>query len=134
MAASLAISGAAVKQPSNVGIYDSNDVDLLALVTMAEAEGESEMGKRLVIDTILNRVESDEFPNSVYDVVYQNKQFTSMTNGRADRVILNDDIYDLVEQELESRTNYEVLYFTAGKYGYYGTHLFCEGNHYFCGM
>ena len=30
------------------------DVELIALVTMAEAEGECEEGKRLVIDTVLN--------------------------------------------------------------------------------
>ena len=35
------------------------DVELIALVTMAEAEGECEEGKRLVIDTILNRVDSE---------------------------------------------------------------------------
>lgn len=33
------------------------DINLIALVTMAEAEGESELGKRLVIDTILNRID-----------------------------------------------------------------------------
>ena len=32
------------------------DIELIAIVTMAEAEGECEEGKRLVIDTILNRV------------------------------------------------------------------------------
>lgn len=37
------------------------DVELIALVTMAEAEGECEEGKRLVIDTILNRVDSEHF-------------------------------------------------------------------------
>jgi N-acetylmuramoyl-L-alanine amidase len=35
------------------------EINLIALVTMAEAEGESEQGKRLVISTILNRVDSE---------------------------------------------------------------------------
>ena len=39
------------------------DIELIALVTMAEAEGECEEGKRLVIDTILNRVDSVYFPD-----------------------------------------------------------------------
>lgn len=46
----------------------NEDIELIALVTMAEAEGECEYGKRLVIDTILNRIESNSFPNTVYDV------------------------------------------------------------------
>ena len=39
--------------------FDLSDeeIRLIALVTMAEAEGEPELGKRLVIDTILNRVD-----------------------------------------------------------------------------
>lgn len=55
-----------------------DDIELIALVTMAEAEGECEEGKRLVIDTILNRVDSISFPNTVYEVVYQPSQFSSM--------------------------------------------------------
>lgn len=112
-------------------ILPESDIDLLALVTMAEAEGESELGKRLVIDTILNRVDSDQFPDTVYDVIYQKNQFTSMWNGRADRCHVDDDIRRLVEEELVNRTNTDVLFFHAGKYGNYGTPLFPEGNHYF---
>lgn len=110
-----------------------DDVYILALVTMSEAEGESELGKRLVIDTILNRVDDDGFPNSIYDVVYQRNQFTSMFNGRAERVkdSITDEIYRLVSEEMLNRTNNDVLYFTAGKYGNYGTPAFLEGNHYF---
>ena len=54
------------------------DISLIALVTMAEAEGECEKGKRLVIDTILNRMDSEHFPDTVYDVIYQPYQFSSM--------------------------------------------------------
>ena len=109
------------------------DIELIALVTMAEAEGECEEGKRLVIDTILNRVDSDSpyFPDTVKEVVYQKNQFTSMTNGRVDRCYVKDDICQLVLEELECRTNYEVMYFTAGKYGKYGTPMFQVGNHFF---
>lgn len=37
-----------------------------------------------------------------------------------------------VNLELESRLNYEILYFTAGNYGKYGTHWRKVGDHYFC--
>lgn len=85
------------------------DVELIALVTMAEAEGECEEGKRLVIDTILNRVDSEHFPDTVYEVIYQPNQFSSMWNGRVDRCEVREDICGLVYEELESRTNYEVI-------------------------
>lgn len=109
------------------------EIDLLALVTMAEAEGESELGKRLVIDTILNRVDSEirYFPDNVTDVIYQKNAFTSMWNGRVDKCYVMDDIRQLVIEELKSRTNSEVMYFCAGSYSKYGTPIFIEGNHYF---
>ena len=90
------------------------DISLIALVTMAEAEGECEKGKRLVIDTILNRMDSEHFPDTVYDVIYQPYQFSSMWNGRVDRCEVRDDICQLVKEELEVRTNYDVIFFTAG--------------------
>jgi N-acetylmuramoyl-L-alanine amidase len=109
----------------------NDDIELIALVTMAEAEGECEEGKRLVIDTILNRVDSISFPNTVYEVVYQPSQFSSMWNGRVDRCYIDDYICQLVEEELRNRKNYDVIFFTADKYGNYGTPMFQIGNHYF---
>lgn len=109
----------------------NKDTYLLALVCMAEAEGEPEYGQRLVIDTILNRVEHDKFPNTISGVVYQKNQFTSMWNGRANRVKPTKKIYKLVEEELHNRTNYDCIFFTAGQYGEYGRRLFKVHNHYF---
>lgn len=107
------------------------DIRLIALVTMAEAEGECEDGKRLVIDTILNRVDSCSFPDTVYDVIYQPWQFTSMWNGRAERCEVRDDICELVREEAEARTNSDVIFFSAGCYSDYGTPMFKVDNHYF---
>ena len=107
------------------------EIDLIALVTMAEAEGECELGKRLVIDTILNRVESDRFPDTVTDVIYAKNQFSSMWNGRVDRCYVRDDICELVRQEAMSRTNEDVLFFTSIGYLSFSEPLFQVGNHYF---
>lgn len=115
---------------NDIDISD-DDIALIALVTMAEAEGECEEGKRLVIDTILNRVDSDSFPDTVYEVVYQPSQFSSMWNGRVDRCYIDDYICQLVVEELRNRKNYDVIFFTADRYGNYGTPMFQIGNHYF---
>ncbi len=107
------------------------DIELIALVTMAEAEGECEEGKRLVIDTILNRMDSEYFPDTAYEVIYQPSQFSSMWNGRVDRCYVMEDICELVRQELTERTNNNVMFFTAGDYGKYGVPMFQVENHYF---
>lgn len=122
-----------IPEPVEEDLYSLSDeeIDLLALVTMAEAEGEPEEGKRMVIDTILNRVDHEHFPNTVHDVIYQPGQFTSMWTSRIDRCYVRDDIRQLVLEELESRTNDEVIFFRTDYYHSYGTELFRVGNHYF---
>ena len=81
-------------------LLSEEDISLIALVTMAEAEGECEKGKRLVIDTILNRMDSEYFPDTAYEVIYQPYQFSSMWNGRVDRCEVRDDICQLVKEDL----------------------------------
>ena len=107
------------------------EIELIALVTMAEAEGESEYGKRLVIDTILNRMDSDYWPDTVSGVIYQKSQFTSVWNGRIDRCYVRNDICQLVKEELVNRSNYDVVFFRTEYFSPYGQPLFQEGNHYF---
>lgn len=113
-------------------IYLSDgEMKLIAIITMAEAEGQSEYGQRLVIDTILNRVDSPRFPNTVRDVIYSPGQFSCVWNGRADRCYVKDEIYQLVLEECITRSNRDVVFFTAGGYAYNGVPLFQEGDHYF---
>ena len=50
--------------------WDYEDSYLLAKIAMAEAEGENIQTKTLVILTVLNRVHSDEFPDTIYDVIF----------------------------------------------------------------
>lgn len=64
--------------------YTSDDLDWLAKIVHAEAQGEPENGKIAVANVILNRVESKDFPNNVYDVIFDRKygvQFTPVANG-----------------------------------------------------
>ena len=59
--------------PAEESPVSEADIAIIALLTMAEAEGECEEGQRLVIDTVLNRVDDPHFPDNIYDVVYQKK-------------------------------------------------------------
>ena len=107
------------------------EIDLIALVTMAEAEGETELGKRLVIDTILNRMDDPHFPDTVHDVVYYPNAFSVMWNGRIDRCYVMPEIVEFVKEELLNRTNHECVFFMAGGYSKYGEPMFQECCHYF---
>ena len=46
-------------------VYSDEEIQLIAAVVIAEAEGEPDEGQRVVIDTILNRKDSLYFPNTI---------------------------------------------------------------------
>ncbi|MFD1459007.1 cell wall hydrolase [Scopulibacillus daqui] len=73
----------------------------MAKLVHAEAGGEPMSGKIAVVDVVLNRVDSPEFPNNVHDVIYQPGQFTPVQNGRINNTPNAAD-YQAVNQALAS--------------------------------
>lgn len=125
-------------KPAVAKLLSDEEIHIIALCVMGEAEGESDLGKRLVIDTILNRADCEGFPDNVVDVIYQPNAFECMWNGRIDRCVesanyteMMNHISRLVNEELMSRKNTDVTYFCAGGFSDYGAPLFQVGNHYF---
>ncbi len=64
--------------------YKPEDLDLLARLIMAEAQGEPYEAKVAVGAVVMNRIKSGLFPKSINDVIYQNingyYQFTPVVN------------------------------------------------------
>ncbi|UNC92738.1 cell wall hydrolase [Candidatus Contubernalis alkaliaceticus] len=56
---------------SNASRYSASDLDLLARLVRAEAGGESYLGQVAVAATVLNRVKSSQYPNTIRGVIYQ---------------------------------------------------------------
>lgn len=67
------------------GVSGRDDVMLLARVVGGEAQNEPYLGQVAVAAVILNRVKSDQFPNTLAGVIYQPHAFESITNGIANR-------------------------------------------------
>lgn len=90
--------------------WSAEESYLLARMAMAEAEGCNIQTKTLIIMCILNRVWSDEFPNTIEDVIFQERngvyQFTPIANGRWDRVEPNKDCYEAVKIVMEAKYDY----------------------------
>lgn len=64
--------------------YTEEDVYWLSRIISAESQGESLEGKLAVGNVVLNRVASEEFPSSIYEVIFDRKwgtQFTPVDNG-----------------------------------------------------
>lgn len=109
------------------------DLELLACLVYAEAGIEDLHGKRLVVDVVLNRVDSTDYPDNIRDVIFEKNQFSTVTDGALDRAYrdVTQECYDAVALELEERTDSNILFFTAGGYNPYCTPMYQYQNHFF---
>lgn len=89
------------------------EMELLAQLVEAEAGNQEFEGKCLVVDVVLNRVESPDFPNTISEVIFQEGQFSVITNGAFDKAAWNmkEDDFAAVSVEMALHSNKDVLYF-----------------------
>lgn len=76
------------------------DYEVLCRIVQAEAGGEDRLGKQMVADVIINRVESPRFPNSVEGVVFQGTQFSPVYDGRYYTVSVTKETREAVNSAL----------------------------------
>lgn len=86
--------------------WGAKDSYLLAKIAMAESEGCNTQTKTLIIMCVLNRVWSDEFPDTIEEVIFQENQFSPIDNGRWDRVEPNEECYQAVKMVMEAKYDY----------------------------
>ncbi len=79
---------------------DEDELYWLAKGVHAEARGEPFRGQVAVAAVILNRVESSQFPDSVYPVIFQKNQFTSVRDGQI-YLEANDTAYRAAKTALQ---------------------------------
>lgn len=98
--------------------WSTDDDYLLARIVMAEAEGCNMQTKTLVAMVVLNRVWSEQFPDTIHDVIFEQcangtYQFSPIGNGRWDSVEPNEDCYEAIEIVKQSMYDYSggALYF-----------------------
>lgn len=114
------------------------EIDLIAGTTFYEAGNQDFIGKRLVVDAILNRLDSELFPDTVEQVIYQHNsdgvyQFAVAKTGVLDTGMdkVTDECYQAVYKELVERLDLEAIYFNTGGFTSYGRALYQHGQHYF---
>lgn len=113
---------------------DEYEYYLLSHIVEAEAGNQGIDGKRLVVDVVFNRVMSDQFPNSVEEVLMQDGQFTTYTNGAYKLVEPSEDTHKAIAIEYDYIRNTDVYFFRANHYHSFGKPLFVEEDHYFSGL
>ena len=59
-------------------------IECLIAVVFFEARDQPVQGQFAVAEVVMNRVESDRWPNGICEVVFQNKQFSFTHDGKSD--------------------------------------------------
>lgn len=58
------------------------EAQMLMRIAMAEAEEDGVEGQAMVMAVVLNRVKDNRFPNTIEDVIFQEHQFSPISDGR----------------------------------------------------
>lgn len=94
--------------------YTDDELYWLSKIVSAEAQGEVNTGKTAVANVILNRVESSEFPNTIYGVIFDNKygvQFTPTADGTIYNTPTTDSVIAAKRALLGENVTRNCLYF-----------------------
>ncbi len=87
----------------------AEEYEILTRIVEAEAGAEPYPTRLLIANIILNRVESERFPNNITDVVFQNNgktyQFSPISNGSYYSVTVKDGTRKAVEEALSGQDN-----------------------------
>lgn len=64
------------------------EAQLLMKIAQAEAGNQGTEGMWLVMSVVMNRVESPDFPDTIGEVIFQEHQFSSVSDGNFDNVAI----------------------------------------------
>jgi N-acetylmuramoyl-L-alanine amidase len=92
-------SNSNVVENKSTSVTDA-EFDLLSRIVTAEAKGEPYIGQIAVANVIMNRVESDGFPNDIKSVIYDKGQFSPVSNGT-----INQPATDVAKQAVRDALN-----------------------------
>lgn len=106
----------------------SEECDLLEQIAFAEARGEGTRGMVMVMNVVLNRVEAEEFGDSIEEVIFASGQF--YTEGMTPNV--SDECHEAMALVLEGADfSQGALFFNKFDYPPGREPLFQYKNHYF---
>ena len=84
----------------------ADDADRLLRIAYCEAGNQGIQGQLMVMQTIWNRVQSEQFPNTIQEVIEQSSQFSSVSNGSYYKAVPTGETH-LALAEFEKNLNHD---------------------------
>ena len=95
-------------------------LECLVAVIFFEARDQDIAGKEAVAEVVMNRVAHDDFPNSICEVVFEDRQFSFTHDGLSDDPLDYDTHFD--EKSMLEIKNLAVEYISGRKAEIVSTH------------
>lgn len=95
--------------------FTDDEIRLLQKLVEAETTDKDIKSKENVTSTIINRVNSNKFPDDIESVIYQRQQFSSVWDGRMDELETTKSTIKAVHNVLYKGTTHNCLYFFSMK-------------------
>lgn len=106
-----------INNPNMVIELTEEELDLFERLVQCEAGSEDMVGKILVANVIINRVNSPKFANTVTGVITSPKQFSPVSNGAINSATPSEQTKEAVQRALSGEDYSEgSLYFIARRY------------------
>ena len=113
-------------------LLNKEERELLCRTVYCEAGNQSIETQEMVALTILNRLESDKFPDTLHDVIYQKNQYEVTTWSGFENYGWTEQVEQAVENSLiENRHPSDMYYFRNGYYHSFGVPYMQSGDLYF---
>lgn len=94
----------------------AQEIDMIEAVVQNEVNGLSKNHMKIITNVILNRVKSNNFPDSVYEVLHQSRQFPTINNYYTNKFPVTTEVKQAVEEviyEDKDDISQGALYFYA---------------------
>lgn len=112
---------------------EEDEIELLAKIVWLEACGEPVLGQEAVVEVVFNRMTSDLYPDTLYEVLSQNHPVQFCSWASRDSAEPTEKEYSSIQEVLDGNTNIlrnDTLYFsteplTEGIDATIGGHSFC---------
>lgn len=106
-------AGVTFARTHDVQIYTDEEIDELLRIAQAEAGNQTEDGMFLVMSVVINRVNSEDFPASIHEVLHQSGAFSAVKNGSFDKAEPSEECLRAYERIASGDVAPEVIAFEA---------------------
>lgn len=113
-----------INESEYIYYVDLLQLEILQRITEAEATGGTIEQKENVVSCIINRVLYAEFPNTIEQVVFQERQFSPIDDGRYYTVSITDSTKEAVDNILKAGVKHDGSYF----HSHYSTSKWFKNN------